>query len=543
MKFLILNRKYFKWLFRQAITFKKNIFLCLLLNIFAVTLSLFFVELTKNFLQSVEQGDEISLPFLLFVLAALKILHISCEELKLFLRNKTNDSLKNALSLKFFKALLASRIPYEKFHSADALSRLTADVADVSICLTETIPALIYALIQLIATAVYLAFIEPSLTLAIIAIMPAAILLAQFYAKKLLPVFKELRIRESKVAQFIQEHIQHHELIVALEKSSFIWRRLESLQRNLFEFSLRRTKLSVLANSVTDFAFGIGYVLIFSWGIYGIQNHTFSCAELVVFLQLAENVQLPFIQFQFHYPNLVKTKASAVRLFELENFPKENSTSTIKFSFPLGIKFSNVNFRYKDSRWIYRKFNYDFAPCTATAIVGETGAGKSTLLRLILGFIFPNSGTISFYGNGKNCNASSQTRVNCVYVPQGNSLISGTIRYNMMLGKSDATEEEMRLALYYAAADFVFDFPSGLDTFVGEGGIGVSEGQAQRIAIARSFLRPGNVLLLDEPTSALDAETEKMFLTRLTNQAHDKTIIIVTHKKEVSDLMGNILRI
>ena len=502
----------------------------------------FFFELTKNFLQSVEQGKEISLPILFLALAALKILHIFCEEFKLFLRNKTKDLLKNALCLKFFKVLLASKIPYEKFHSADALSRLTADVADVSVCLTETIPALIYALIQLIATALYLSCIETSLTLTIIAIMLAEILLGQFYAKKLLPIFNELRIRESKVSQFIQEHLQHHELIVTLEKSSFIWRRLESLQRNLFSFSLLRTKLSVLSNAVNDYAFGIGYVLIFSWGIYGIQNNTFSCAELVVFLQLAENIQLPFLQFKFHYPTLVETKTSANRLFELENFSKEDPASTVTFSFPVGIKFSHVNFRYaEDSRWIYQNFNYDFAPCTATAIVGETGAGKSTLLRLILGFLCPNSGIVYFYGNGQNHTACSRTRGNCVYVPQGNSLISGSIRYNLLLGKSDATEEEMRLALYYAAGDFVFDFPDGLDTFIGEGGVGVSEGQAQRISIARSLLRPGNVLLLDEPTSALDAVTEKIFLNRLNRVG--KTILLVTHKKDVIKLMNNVLKI
>ncbi|MBQ7630408.1 MAG: ATP-binding cassette domain-containing protein, partial [Selenomonadaceae bacterium] len=131
-----------------------------------------------------------------------------------------------------------------------------------------------------------------------------------------------------------------------------------------------------------------------------------------------------------------------------------------------------------------------------------------------------------------------------VYVPQGNSLISGTIRYNLFLGKVDATEEEMKTALYAAAADFVIkDFPDGLDTLIGEGGLGVSEGQAQRISIARSFLRPGKVILMDEPTSALDAETEKMFLTRLINQVYDKTIIIVTHKKEVCKYVSEVVTI
>ena len=219
------------------------------------------------------------------------------------------------------------------------------------------------------------------------------------------------------------------------------------------------------------------------------------------------------------------------------------------FSVPVGIKFSDVNFRYSEtSRWIYKNFNHDFTPGGVTAVVGETGAGKSTLLRMFLAVLIPDSGSITFYGNENGTlqkyTASPRTRGNCVYVPQGNSLISGTIRYNLLLGRTDATEADMKKALYSAAAEFVInDFPNGLDTSVGEGGLGISEGQAQRIAIARSFLRPGKVILMDEPTSALDAETEKMFLTRLINQLHDKTIIIVTHKKEVCKYVSDVITI
>ena len=167
---------------------------------------------------------------------------------------------------------------------------------------------------------------------------------------------------------------------------------------------------------------------------------------------------------------------------------------------------------------------------------------------MFLATLTPDNGGITFYGNEngvqKKYASSSRTRGNCVYVPQGNSLISGTIRYNLLLGKVDAAEDEMREALYSAAADFVInDFPDGLDTLIGEGGVGVSEGQAQRIAIARSFLRPGNVILMDEPTSALDAETEKMFMTRLINQVYDKTIIIVTHKKEVCKYVSAVIEV
>ena len=345
----------------------------------------------------------------------------------------------------------------------------------------------------------------------------------QSYAKKLLPISREIRICDSKAHQFMQEHLQHRELIVTLGKTSFIWEKLKSLQNQLYEKIKTSVKLNTIAMSLIDGALNISYITIFAWGIYGIQNNTFTYAELVVFLQLAEQIQVPFIQFNRQYPSLISSMASVERLMEIENMPKENNSNAIKFSVPVGIEFSNVDFRYnEDSRLIYKNFSYDFKPCSITAILGETGAGKSTLLRLLLATLTPISGSINFYGDNEKYSASSQTRCNCVYVPQGNSLISGTIRYNLLLGKTDATEDEMKNALYSAAADFVFkDFSEGLDTVIGEGGLGISEGQAQRIAIARSFLRPGKIILMDEPTSALDAETEKKFLTRLTNQTQD----------------------
>ena len=550
MLYRSVSRKHFAWLYNHVGAFKKTILLCLLLSVLTVASSLLFVQVTKIFMEAVERGEDFSFVMLIVSLTAVKGVNIFCEEFKSYLQETRINLMYTELSRKFFKDLFDGGVSYsERVHSADSLSRLTTDVFSVSGCLIGTVPELIYALIQLVATCVYLATIDPALTLAVVLIMSVNVIFGRSYAKKLLPISKEVRSLDSKVWQFMHEHIQHRELIVTLEKTEFIWNRLKSLQREVYEKISAVTKLNVSAMSLIDVALSVSYIVILVWGIYGIQNKTFSYAELVVFLQLAEQIQVPFAQFNHQYPMLITSMASFERLMEFENLPKENVSEPVKFSVPVGIEFANVDFRYaENSRWVYRNFNHDFKPGSVTAIVGETGAGKTTLLRMFLATLIPTSGSVNFYGteNGtlKKFAAGARTRGNCVYVPQGNSLISGTIRYNLLLGKTDATEAEMREALFSAAADFVVkDFLDGLDTLIGEGGLGISEGQAQRIAIARSFLRPGKVILMDEPTSALDAETEKMFLTRLTNQVHDKTIVIVTHKQEVCKYVSEVIAI
>ena len=183
-------------------------------------------------------------------------------------------------------------------------------------------------------------------------------------------------------------------------------------------------------------------------------------------------------------------------------------------------------------------------PRSITAIVGETGAGKSTLFGLMLAHLKPQSGTISIFSSTEKIKISSKTRCNFIIVPQGNTLLSGTVRYNLSIGNLSATDEDMKKALHTAAAEFVFDeLPDGLDTCIGENGYGLSEGQAQRIAIARGLLQDGGIMLLDEPTSALDPETERKLLTRMVAQSSGKTIIIISHKSEINKYVQQVITI
>lgn len=537
-----------KWLWNHSVGYRTRLIVIILLSIGGVFFSLVFVEETRIFIDDAVKGEDIMV-IMIVGLIAVKIVQLACEQGEIYLRTLTRSHLENKLELKMFCALTDSKIQAEQqFHSGDEIYRLSSDVGIVAENIAFTFPVLIYSIIQLVATWVYLMAMQPLLTTIIGIIAPIVIFIGYHYTRLLIPVSRNVRYEGSKVNEYIQEHLQHHELIAIMGQNGYVQARVKKLQDVFLKALKSKIRLTIGADSLTEAGFAISYLTIFIWGIYGISNDTISYGEFLVFIQLVGQLQRPMFIFKDQYPSWIASFASVERLMEITLLPKEEYDDKMRIEGMLGIRFSNVAFRYAENRkWIFENFDYDFRPGTVTAILGETGAGKSTLIRMALAILFPQKGNIEIYSNRGNINSfkvSPRTRCNCVYVPQGNSLISGTIRYNLLLGNLDASEEQMRKALHLASADFVFDdFSNGLETMIGERGIGISEGQAQRIAIARGLLRDGGLLFLDEPTSALDSETEKLFLDRLVKNSINKTIIIITHKTEVCNYVSNTITI
>lgn len=222
----------------------------------------------------------------------------------------------------------------------------------------------------------------------------------------------------------------------------------------------------------------------------------------------------------------------------------ESEGESIHLKGAVGVRFTDVSFMYDDGEEeVLSVLNEDFTPGSMTAVLGETGAGKTTLIRLILALIRPTKGCVTMYDAVREVEVSPQTRGNLVYVPQGNTLFSGSIRENLLLGNPNATDEQLWEVLRMACAEFVLSLPEGLETKCGEQGGGLSEGQAQRIAIARSLLRQGSVLLFDEATSALDPDTERRLLQRLAEARGGRTVIFITHRPSVLDYCDRVLRV
>ena len=234
-------------------------------------------------------------------------------------------------------------------------------------------------------------------------------------------------------------------------------------------------------------------------------------------------------------PSIVSAKTAIERLIFLTGFKLEENEEKILLEGNVTLRIENLTFAYsKEAKPVLSDFSMVVKPGTMVAVMGETGVGKTTLLRLLLALIKPDSGSIVIEDETQSVVVSESTRSNFVYVPQGGSLFSGTIRDNLLLGNALADDDELKRVLHIASAQFVLDLPNGLDTILGENGSGLSEGQAQRVAIARSLLRPGKILLLDEATSALDSETEHAFLTNLKREIGDRTVLFITHNEEIA---------
>ena len=455
------------------------------------------------------------------------------------------NKVRNRMRLKMFSRLLKCEwLHLQKHHTGDLVNRLEGDVNSITALITETIPAAVVVTAQLAASFFLLFAMSPMLAVSVLITLPVCIVVSQFYVRRMRRLNRDVRDSDSRIQSVLQESLQHKELIKTLEQNESTEKQLSDLQKELHTQVTDRTKFSLGAFTFIQLGFAAGYLIAFMWGVASLRDGAITYGAMAAYLQLVGLIQRPTMDLSKYIPGIVSSLTAAERLYELEDMPLEREGDSLILEGTAGVRFRNVSFRYEDnSRTILDNFSFDFAPNSSTAIVGETGAGKTTLIRLLVALINPQSGSIEIY-NGKEQHISSTlTRGNFVYIPQGNSLISGTIRDNLLMGNPEATEEEMTKALHIACADFVMELPEGLESKVTERGGGLSEGQAQRIAVARSILRPGSILILDEITSALDEETEQELLRRLTQDQIGKTLIFVTHRPAIIEYCNQILRI
>lgn len=462
----------------------------------------------------------------------------------IWVRNLLGIKAQNRMQQQLLDRMLRSEWKgRDSYHSGDVLNRLEFDVTNVVTFLTETIPNSLSTLTLFIGAFTYLALMDWRLAIVIIAMVPFFILLSRVYVRQMRRLVKDVRTSDSKVQSVLQESIQHRVLIKTLESNDFIVNRLETTQNKLRKKVVKKTKFSIFSSTVLQFGFVLGYLIAFAWAAFRLSAGTLTFGGMTAFLQLVNKIQSPARQLTQLVPAFVSVFTAAERLMELEEVPLEKQGDAIELEAPCGIKLNNISYQYFDADTpVIKDLSFDFHPGSCTAVLGETGSGKTTLIRILLALLKPTSGSVEIYGREERMELNPLMRTNFVYVPQGNTLMSGTIRENLKMGKENATEEEMNKALKKSCADFVLNLPDGLDTVCSEQGGGLSEGQAQRIAIARSLLRDKSIMIFDEATSALDPETEKQLLKNILAH-HDKTVIFITHRPAVVEYCNQVLTI
>lgn len=457
------------------------------------------------------------------------LLSLSSRWIRAILGVKAQNSMRRHI---FSKLLNSEWTALKKYHTGNLTNRIEHDVNDVVNFITESIPSLITTLTQFVGAFFLLFFMDKTLAVIIVCIIPVFIISSKLYVKKMRNLTHEARDEDSRIQSLIQETLQHVLVVKTLQKVAFFIEKLNTQQSSLHHIILQRTRYSTLSSSLLNLGFGTGYFVTFVWGTTSLSQGIITYGAMLAFIQLVGQIQTPVRNLSKFVPIFITSFTAAERLMELEEIKQEEHQQPLILKAPLGISLNKVKFQYTSkSRLIFNGFNYNFPAGSVTAIVGRTGAGKTTLIRLLLSLIKPSEGSVTLVdASGKTYTMGANMRANFSYVPQGNTLFSGTIRSNLLQGNPQATEEDIKTALYLADAEFVYKKSNGLDTICGESGDGLSEGQAQRIAIARALMSKGSIYIFDEATSSLDPETEENVLKRIISHYPNRTLIFITHR-------------
>ena len=530
--------KYINWLWNNSRGIRWNTAVRIVLGIGRVWLGLMMVWLSRRFIdETIRTGTVNDVLQMVFWLVLTVVGGVLLRQAGYWLTTTANIRQTNMLRLRIFSSLFRRQLFTEKeLHSGDVTSRLSKDIELVSTICTDTLPQMTITTLQLCGAFLLMRWFDARLAWALLLLTPLAIVFGKLIARRLRQMTLDIRQDESRIQMQVQEGMEYNAVLRSLGSEQWVTDRLDSMQQRLRGNVMRRARFTVVMRLVLGCAFGLGYLLAFVWGGLGLRNGTITFGVMTSFLQLVGMIQNPILQLLNMIPAVIHSTASIDRLEEIEGAPSAADQTTPPFGHPSysggeGITFSDVSFSYAaGDREILSHFTHDFKAGTKTAIMGETGIGKTTLFRLILGFIEPTEGRVEVGGD-------------LCFVPQGNTLMSGTVRYNLQLAKPEATDDELREVLHTACADFIYDLPEGIDTELGERGSGLSEGQAQRIAIARGLLRPGSILLLDEISSSLDEPTERELYSRLFAAYPEKTMLFITHRPTVTEQCDEVIRL
>lgn len=531
------NSKPLKWLAEKSKKQRLNIVLLVFANAFFSVLSVAFAFAVKIIIDGAQKGNKDKIIYGAAFIVGIVILQFVFR----IIINGTTEHIRGKLEMAYkshvFSEILNKK--YDKineYHSGELLNRLSADVSVVADGVTSIVPTAVSAAVRLVCAVAALVVLDPIFALVFVTCGIFVFITIALMRGKLKSLHKTAQETEGKVRSFMQESIENVLAVKVFSVNDKICDRADGLQQDNFKVKMRRKNYSVTGNAVYNFIFSAGYLFALIYGaakIYG--DPAFTYGSLSAILQLVNNVQVPFASLSSVFPKYYAMIASAERLMEIEEIENENAGAPINadavYKDMVALRGENIDFSYGRTP-VFTSADFSINKGEFAVITGVSGIGKSTLVKMLLGVYAPTSGELFIdCGEKGKIPADCSVRPLFSYVPQGNMLFSGSLYDNVTFIKTDATEREIERALEISCSEeFVSALPDGLYTAVGENGVGLSEGQVQRIAIARAVLTGAHVLILDEATSALDENTERRVLNNL-KTLDDVTLIIISHKK------------
>lgn len=525
--------KYMVWLLRYSKPYIPKIMLLLFFDIAASLIGVGMAVISKDIIDSATSGAMIKRAIILYILAILVSLAITAftNLISIAVNERFSFGIRKQIYEKIIRSYWTDIM---KYHTGDLLTRLTSDAGNIADGLINVIPTIIRLIIELIVTFFTLFYYQPMLACFALVMSPVVTVVCFILGRKLKALQVKVQESESEYRSFIQESLSNLLVVKSFTNEEYATDRLVQLRDQRFYWVFKKNRLSVASTSIMSLSFNLGYIGAFVFGAVQLSRKAITYGMMSVFLTLVNRIQAPIMALGQYIPKIVSILASAERIIEIQDIKLEEKPDEHITAENIGIDISNLTFGYNEET-VLDDISLSIKPGEFVAIVGRSGIGKTTLIKLIMSFMSNMEGLIEFYNSmGEKETANAGTREFISYVPQGNTLFSGTIRENIRMGRLQATENEMMEALKLAAAyDFVMELPNGLDTVIGERGHGISEGQAQRIAIARALVRKAPFLIFDEATSSLDEKTELAVLKGLQNLKPRPTCLIITHRRSV----------
>lgn len=539
-----------KWILKICKSQIPTLAFLIAVNIIHGVTSVFFANFSKNVIDgaTVMKDTGYIIKFALALLGVV-ILQMSLS----IIRSCVSERCKGRLDIVLKHHLLDVIMKKDystvtSYHTGELQNRMFNDVNIVTDGFTKILPQGIFFVTKLASSLIYLIVLDKIFALVFLIGGCIVFAVTQLFRKQLKALHKKVQETEGKTRSFIQETVSNLLVVKAFSVEDKIQEQTDKLQEDNFIAKIKRRNFSIYANTGLNTVFSVGTVFAVAFGAWRILTGGMTYGDVTAMIQLVNQVQSPFASLSGIMPQYFSMIASAERLMEIDSIKEENQINECPINVDKTYKelreisFENISFKY-DRDIIFDNTSLTVKKGDFVAITGISGIGKSTLLKLLLGVFNAQSGCITLKTTDGEIAVDKNTRRLFSYVPQGNMVVSGTIRENLTFINDDVTEDEIAQAVEVSCAkQFIDELPRGLETVIGEKGLGLSEGQIQRLAIARSLLSKAPILLLDEATSALDEKTEKQFLTNL-RQLENMTCIIVSHKKAAIEICNKNIQI